>query len=182
MGNTLLAPHRVRSATGLPDSMPSGDFSALTADDSAYRALTDFNSEYPITEPAGRSVGDALNDMSRLGVHALVVTKPQAEGEDQQVVGLITSSDIQHLRSHPANAKVRVEDVMTSWNELPLVKYESLQELTALELYRMFQGTGLTHLLVIEDHGSEAALARGLISRASLAMRLNQAVAPTHPL
>jgi hypothetical protein len=133
--------------------MPPGDFSALAQDDSAYRALTDFNSEYPVTEPAGRSVGDALNDMNRLGVHALVVTKPQAEGVDQQVVGLITSSDIQHLRSHPA-----------------------------IELYRMFQGTGLTHLLVVEDHGSEAALARGLISRASLAMRLNQTAGSTYPL
>src|SRR5580698_6341300 len=145
MSNTLLAPHRTRSATGMPESIPPGDFSALTPDDSAYRALTDFNREYPITEPAGRSVDEALNDMNRLGVHALVVTKPQAEGADQQVVGLITSSDIQHLRSHPEKEKVRVEDVMTSWNDLPLVRYESLQEMTALELYRMFQGTGLTH-------------------------------------
>jgi CBS domain-containing protein len=182
MGNTLLAPHRVRAATGQPEPIAAGDISALNADDSAYRALTDFNREYPIVEAAGRSVDDALNDMTRLGVHALVVTKPQSEGADQQVVGLITSSDIQHLRSHPAKEKVRVEDVMTSWNELPLVKYESLQELTAIELYRMFQGTGLTHLLVVEDHGSNAALARGLISRASLAMRLNQSAAPTHPL
>jgi CBS domain-containing protein len=182
MSNTLLAPHRTRSATGMPESIPPGDFSALTPDDSAYRALTDFNREYPITEPAGRSVDEALNDMNRLGVHALVVTKPQAEGADQQVVGLITSSDIQHLRSHPEKEKVRVEDVMTSWNDLPLVRYESLQEMTALELYRMFQGTGLTHLLVVEDHGSEAALARGLISRASLAMRLNQVVGSTQPL
>jgi CBS domain-containing protein len=182
VGNTLLAPHRVRSATGLPEPVRSGDFSAPTPDDSAYRALTDFNREYPITEPAGCTIDDALNDMTRLGVHALVVTKPQPEGADQQVVGLLTSSDIQHLRSHPAKEKVRIEDVMTSWDELPLVKYESLQELTALELYRMFQGTGLTHLLVIEDHGSEAALARGLISRASLAMRLDQPVAPIRPL
>jgi predicted transcriptional regulator len=172
----------VRLATDLPEPIRPRDTSALTADDSAYRALMDFNSEYPNTEPAGRSVDDALNDMARLGVHALVVTKPQPESEDQQVVGLITSSDIQHLRSHPAKVQVRVEDVMTSWDELPLVKYESLQEMTALEVYRMFQGTGLTHLLVIEDHGSEAALARGLISRANLAMRLNQAVGPTHPL
>jgi predicted transcriptional regulator len=108
------------------------------------------------------------------------VTKPQAEGVDQQVVGLITSSDIQHLRCHPAKKQVRVEDVMTSWDELPLVRYESLQDLTAIELYRMFQGTGLTHLLVVEDHGSEAALARGLISRASLAMRLNQTAGSTY--
>jgi CBS domain-containing protein len=182
MSNTLLAPHRVRSATGLPEQKSAGDFSALTPEDSAYCALTDFNSDYPITEPAGRTVDDALNDMTRLGVHALVVTKPQPEGADQQVVGLITSSDILHLRSYAAKDKVRVEDVMTSWDELSLVKYESLQDLTALELYQMFQGTGLTHLLVVEDHGSEAALARGLISRASLTMRLSRTAGSVRPL
>ena len=120
--------------------------------------------------------------MTRLGIHALVVTKPQTEGADQQVVGLITASDIQHLRSHPAKSKVRIEEVMTSWDELPLVKYESLQDLTALELYPMFQGTGRSHSLVVEDHGSEAALARGLISRASLAMRLSRTAGSVRPL
>jgi CBS domain-containing protein len=182
MGNTLLAPHRVRSASALEEPVHPRDVSALSADDSAYRALVDFHSDYPITEPAGRSVDEAMNDMTRLGVHALVVTKPQAEGSDQQIVGLITSSDIQHLQSHPGKQSVRVEDVMTSWADLPLVKYDSLQEMTALELYRMFQGTGLTHLLVVEDHGSEAALARGLISRANLAMRLNHASRTLRPL
>jgi CBS domain-containing protein len=182
MGNTLLAPQRTRSATGLAEQAFTGDISALTAGDSAYCALTDFNSEYPITETAGSSVDTALKDMTRLGIHALVVTKSQAEGADQQVVGLITSSDIQHLRSHPAKASVRVEDVMTAWNDLPLVKYESLQDLTALELYQMFQGTGLSHLLVVEEHGSDAALARGLISRASLAMRLSRTAGSTYPL
>lgn len=182
MSNTLLAPHRIRSASALGEQRSTGEFGALTPDDSAYCALTDFNSEYPITEPAGRTVDDALNDMSRLGVHALVVTKPQPEGTNQQVIGLITSSDILHLRSHPAKDKVRVEDVMTSWDELPLVKFESLHEMTALELYRMFQGTGLTHLLVVEDHGNEAALARGLISRASLTMRLTRTAGGLRPL
>jgi CBS domain-containing protein len=182
MGNTLLAPHRVRAATDLPEQPSGGDYSALTPDDSAYCALTDFNREYPITEPAGCTVDEALNDMERIGVHALVVTKAQPEGADQQVVGLITSADIQHLRFQPGKGKVRIEDVMTSWDELPLVKYESLQDLTALELYQMFQGTGLSHLLVVEDHGSEAALARGLISRASLAMRLSRTAASLRPL
>jgi hypothetical protein len=64
---------------------------------------------------------------------------------------------------------------MTPWNELPLVQYESLQSLTAYDLFEMFQGTGLTHLLVVETHGDESALARGLVSRATLAKRLRRA-------
>ena len=36
----------------------------------------------------------------------------------------------------------------------------------------MFQGTGLTHLLVVEIQGDDSTLARGLVSRANLAKRL----------
>ena len=61
---------------------------------------------------------------------------------------------------------------MTPWNELTVVNYESLQTLTAPVVYKMFQGTGLTHLLVIENHGDESAVATGLLSRETLAKRL----------
>jgi len=64
---------------------------------------------------------------------------------------------------------------MTPWNELSLVKYETLLTLTACDLYEMFQGTGLTHLLVVEIHGDESATAIGLVSRATLAKRLQGA-------
>lgn len=74
--------------------------------------------------------------------------------------------------SSESGSPLRVADVMTPWNELPVVNYESLQTLTASDVYEMFQGTGLTHLLVIENHGNESAVARGLLSRASLAKRL----------
>jgi hypothetical protein len=68
---------------------------------------------------------------------------------------------------------IRVGEVMTPWNELSPVKYESLQTLTAGDLYKMFQGTGLTHLLVVERHDDESATAIGLVSRATLARRLH---------
>jgi hypothetical protein len=51
---------------------------------------------------------------------------------------------------------------MTPWNELTVINYESLQTLTASDVYEMFQGTGLTHMLVIENHGDESAVASGL--------------------
>ncbi len=63
---------------------------------------------------------------------------------------------------------------MTPWDELSLVHYDSLAALTALELSEMFRGTGLTHLLVIEMQADDSALARGLISRGSLAKRLRR--------
>jgi hypothetical protein len=63
---------------------------------------------------------------------------------------------------------------MTPRSELSLVNYDSLRTLTALDLYRMFQGTGLTHLLVVESQGVDSAPARGLLSRATLAKRLSR--------
>jgi CBS domain containing-hemolysin-like protein len=74
-----------------------------------------------------------------------------------------------------SNARViRVADVMTPWNELSLVSYDSLQTFTAADVYQMFQGTGLTHLLVIENNGDDSVVARGLLSRVTLAKRLRR--------
>lgn len=66
------------------------------------------------------------------------------------------------------------EDVMTSSADWPAVSYESLQSLNVSDLYERFQGSGLTHLLVIETLGVGLAVARGLVSRAALTMRLHR--------
>jgi CBS domain-containing protein len=153
----------------------------LEPSDSALFGLTDFRREYLITVEADSTIDAALDDMNRLGVHALLVTRQEVESIEQQVVGLITYYDIERSRPHRlSQAAVAVEpraicvsDVMTPWNELPLVRYESLQSLTTSEAYEMFQGTGLSHLLVIETDHTGSALARGLLSRASLAKRLS---------
>jgi len=118
--------------------------------------------------------------MNRLCVHALLVTQEDLGSVNPQIVGLITAYDIERERPHRSpntrgfnlHKPARVGDVMTPWNELSLVKYESLRTLTAVDLYEMFQGTGLTHLLVIELHGDDSAVVRGLLSRAALAKRL----------
>jgi hypothetical protein len=67
-----------------------------------------------------------------------------------------------------------VGDVMTPRNGLSLVKYESLRTLTASEVYEMFQGTGLTHLLVVVAHGNDHVLVEGVLSRAAVAKQLGR--------
>jgi CBS domain-containing protein len=181
MEHPLVAPSRVRSAASLIERGVNDD-AYLERDDSAFCALTDFRRDYLITVEADGSIDDALADMNRLGVHALLVTRQESGGIEQQVVGLITYYDIERSRPHrypqaiiPSEGRIiRVTDVMTPWNELTLVNYESLETLTASDVYEMFQGTGLTHLLVIENHGDESAVARGLLSRATLAKRLRR--------
>jgi CBS domain-containing protein len=182
MEQPLVVPLGVRSAASLIERTGANDDAYLERDDSAFYALTDFRRESLITVEADDSIDDALADMNRLGVHALSVTRPGQGDIEQQVVGLITYYDIERIRPHryPGATRrskgdmIRVADVMTPWNELPLVNYGSLQTLTAADVYEMFQGTGLTHLLVIENRGDESVVARGLLSRATLAKRLRR--------
>ncbi len=181
MENTLIAPSRTRSAVSLVERAIANDDDYLEPDDPAFRALTDFHCEYPITVEGRSSIHDSLAHMSRLAVHALLVTRQEVESIDEQVIGLVTYHDIERWCSErsPQEAVTNepaglVQDVMTPWDELSLVHYDSLAALTALELSEMFRGTGLTHLLVIEMQADDSALARGLISRGSLAKRLRR--------
>lgn len=182
METALVVPARVRWSASLTERYIENEDSELEAEDSAFDALTDFQNEYPITVDADTSIDEALADMNRLCVHALLVTGGAFEGVDAQVAGLITAYDIARERPHSSwhtsmmrtRKHVTVGEIMTPRSELSLVNYESLRTLTALDLYRMFQGTGLTHLLVIETHGAGSAVARGLLSRETLARRLRR--------
>ena len=182
METTLVVSSRTRSAASLVERTVANDGGYLEPNDSAFCALTDFRIEYPITVEPNSSIDDSLAHMNRLGVHALLVTRQEVGSIDEQVVGLITAYDIERWRPHrtPQAAvskeprSARVGDVMTPWDELSLVHYDSLETLTALELFAMFQGTGLTHLLVVDMQDDESAVARGLISRGSLAKRLRR--------
>ena len=180
METALVVPAQVRWSASLIERSIENDACRLEDGDSAFHALTDFQQEYPIAVDVDTSIDEALAEMNRLSVHALLVTRGGFEGAEPQLAGLITAYDIARERPHSssrttwitARKRVTVGEIMTPANELSLVKYESLQALTALDLYRMFQGTGLTHLLVIEPQGADSAVARGLLSRATLAKRL----------
>jgi CBS domain-containing protein len=167
MGNAFVARARVRPGASLNESVDDG--ACLDLEDSALCALTDFQQHDPVTVEIDCPIEDALAEMSRWGVHALLVTQQALDGMELQVVGLITHYDIERTdRRHD-----RVGEVMTAWDELALVRYESLGTLAGRDLHEMFQGTGLTHLLVVEFRDDDSAVARGLLSRASLDKRRN---------
>jgi CBS domain-containing protein len=152
----------------------------LAPSDPAVRALTDFASEYPLTVDADLPIDDALADMIRFGVRALLATREDRESGEREIAGLITSYDIQGERplqflqasNHRRHADICVSHIMTPWDELSLLDYDALRSMTAAELYEMFQGTGLTHVLVVEMDGNPPALVRGIVSRAALTRRL----------
>ncbi len=151
------------------------DGQSLQPGDPALRAVTDFTREHPVTVDTERQIDDALNDMIRLGVRALLVAK------DQRLVGLITSYDIQGEKpiqflqssNFSRHQDIRVADIMTPWDQLRAVDWTSIQSARAGDLLRLFEESGLTHLLVIEtDQRTSTSTVRALASRARLMRQL----------
>jgi CBS domain-containing protein len=175
----LPLPSRIRSVAALTEHSAENNAPNLEDDNSAFCALTDFRREYPTAVNADSSIDDALADMIRLEARTLVVIQQRIDSVDPYLVGLITARDIERERPHRLRTTSRlnwpedviVADVVTPWDELPLVNYESLRTMSAYELNEIFQSASLTHLLVIEMQGAQSMLARGLLSRAALAKR-----------
>jgi CBS domain-containing protein len=155
------------------------DGQELKMSDPAIYAVTDFTRDYPMTVDPERQIDDALSDMIRLGVRALLVAK------DQRLVGLVTSYDIQGERpmqflqssNYSRHEDIRVVHVMTPWDELVALDWESVESAHAGELHAAFEHTHLTHLLVIEtDHKTRRSVVRALASRARLIRQLGDQV------
>ena len=151
------------------------DGQRLELTDPAVYAITDFKRDYPMTVDAERQVDDALSDMIRLGVRALLVAK------EQRLIGLVTSYDIQGERpilflqssNYDRHEDIRVIHVMTAWEELMVLDWEEMEGAHAGDLLKLFDETGLTHLLVIErDRKASTSTVRALASRARLLRQL----------
>jgi CBS domain-containing protein len=153
------------------------DGQKLEPTDPAIYAITDFKRDYPMTVDAERQIDDALGDMIRLGVRALLVAK------DRRLVGLITSYDIQGERpiqflqssNYSRHQDIRVLDIMTPWDELVALDWESVESARAADLLAIFRQTSLTHILVVEiDRKSHGSIVRALASRARLLRQMGE--------
>jgi CBS domain-containing protein len=154
-------------------SVADGQF--LLPSDPAIHAITDFTREHPVTVDEDGQIDDALRDMIHLGVRAMLVMR------DQRIVGLITSYDIQGERplqflqtsNYTLHREIRVGHIMTPWDKLLAVDWESIQSARAGDLLHVLDESGLTHLLVIErGNKNSAPTLRALVSRARLARQL----------
>jgi len=174
LGSLSLIPMRRFGDPALPRrSILDGQ--QLAPGDPAIYAITDFKRDYPMTVEAERQIDDALTDMIRLGVRALVVAK------DQRLVGLVTSYDIQGERpmqflqssNYSRHQDIRVMDVMTPWDELFALDWESVESARAAELLAVFEQRNLTHLLIVEiDRKTSHSVVRALASRSRLLRQL----------
>lgn len=151
------------------------DGPCLKLSDPAVLAITDFALDPPVTVNQGRQIDDALQDMIRLGVRSLLVY------QDQRIVGLITSYDIQGERpmqflqrsNYSRHQDICVGDIMTPWDQLLGVDWRSLNSASVGDLVRVFAHTELSHLIIIEPYqAASMSILRGLISGARLERRL----------
>jgi CBS domain-containing protein len=151
------------------------DGQLLDPSDPAIHAITDFTRELPVTVDEERQIDDALHDMIHLGVRAMLVVR------EQRIVGLITSYDIQGERplqflqtsTYTRHQEIRVGHIMTPWDKLLAVDWESIQAARAGDLLQVLEEAGITHLLVIEaGKKNTPPMVRALVSRARLARQL----------
>jgi CBS-domain-containing membrane protein len=150
------------------------DGQSLSLNDPALLAVTDFTREYPVTVAADRQIDDALSDMVSLGVRALLVRS------EHRIVGLLTSYDIQGERpiqflqssNYRHHHEIRAADIMTPWDALKAIQWNTLQALSAGDLLHLLEEANLTHAIVVEAHRGTPCVVRALVSRARLIRQL----------
>ena len=146
--------------------------------DPAVQVATDFVWQQPLTVPEELSIDDALREMIRGGVRALLVVR------DGVVSGLITSYDIQGERplqflsasGYRRHDEIEVGHIMTPWDRVPTLDWQALGRGRIADLVAFFRTTAATHVLVSEEAGQSGLVVRGLISLTRLERQLGHPI------
>ena len=143
----------------------------LNLDDPAERAMVDFLEEPPLTVPENCPAQIALDEMYRLGVRTGLVAREQA------VLGLISAAHVDaHDRSRAGDYALRsslsARDVMTPVADAPAIDWDTVQNSTVRDLLEVFEGAGVSYLVVLQRESASLNSVRGLIARDRLARSL----------
>jgi CBS domain-containing protein len=65
-----------------------------------------------------------------------------------------------------------VRDIMTQWGDMPTVDWSTMQSARVRDLLEIFEGIGVSHLLVVEGDDRGVPVVRGLVSRAHIERRV----------
>jgi CBS-domain-containing membrane protein len=139
---------------------------------------TDFLWQQPLTVPEELSIDDALREMIRGGVRALLVVR------DEVVTGLITSYDIQGERplqflaesGYRRHYEIEVGHIMTPWERVPTLDWQSLRRAQVSEVAVFFKSRTATHVVILEQKDQGTGTVRRLISRARLERQLGHSI------
>jgi hypothetical protein len=67
-----------------------------------------------------------------------------------------------------------VGDIMTEWEDLPTLDWQTVQTAKISDLLEIFDGIGVMHLLVVQSDERGADVLRGLISRSRIERQLQE--------
>ncbi len=144
-------------------------------DSPAIMTMTDLRQVGALTVEPHVSIEWALTRMRVGGVRLLLVTNP-----DGNVVGLITSNDIQGEKPllllgqmNVRRAEIRVRDIMTPKAELECISLDEVLAASVGHVLETLRRTGRHHALVCEcDHRTGAPSIRGIFSASRLSQQL----------
>jgi CBS domain-containing protein len=140
--------------------------------------MTDFAASPAFTISADCGIDDALDEMFRRGVRALI-----ALDEEDAVVGLVTSYDIQGERAQQYLAgqldrrreELKVREILTPCEKWTTIDWQEAQSARIDDVLEIFRRTDSPYLIVLEP-STEATpgLLRGIISRTRLERQLGE--------
>ena len=176
-GESIRAPGGNRSS--IRKARPRGAGEArLALTDPAVHVVTDFVFEQPVAVPEELRIDDALREMIRAGVRALLVVR------DEVVTGLLTSYDIQGERplqfltesGYRRHDEIEVGHIMTPWERVPTLDWQALGRARVSDLAAFFKSTAATHVAMVEHTDQGRTAVRGLISRTRLERQLGRSI------
>lgn len=167
-GSAVTAAHSLRAAS---------EHHFVRRRDAATRVMTDFAATPAFTVSADCGIDDALDEMFRRGVRALIVLD-----EDDAVVGLVTSYDIQgervqqRLDGRPNRRReeLQVREILTPCEKWTTIDWREAQSARIDDVLEIFRSTDSPYLIVLEASNETlpAGVLRGMISRTRLERQL----------
>ena len=151
----------------------------LPLDAPATEVMTDFRDRWAVTVEPGESIDDALERMKKNGVRMLLVV-----GEREEVVGLVTATDIQGERPVQlvregglTRAGITVAHIMVPQSAIEVFTYASVANARVGHVVATLHALERQHGLVVEvDDASGAHAVRGVFSTTEIGKRIGRAV------
>ena len=165
---------------GMPCVTPAGLTPLVRASDPAIKVMTDFRKVTPVTIEPGVGIIAAISKMKAVGVRLLLVPD-----QDDQIIGIITATDIQGERAFKLSQEAGIPrtDIKVEMLMLPLDQVMAMDMVTVsgacvghiiASLHRLER----RHTLVVEtDPVTDRRLIRGLFSISNISKLMGQDIA-----
>ncbi len=162
---------------------PSQELPAQVKEDSpAILVMTDLRQQIALTVEPNVSIDWALQRMKTAGVRLLFVVN-----SDKEVLGLITSTDIQgekpiqfHQELHLRYEEIMVRDIMTPQIQLEVIYMEDVMRASVGDIVLTLQEVGRRHALVLDEDSRSGRMAiRGIFSVSQISKQLNRLIDTT---